>query len=143
MNTEGKVWGRTTLIAETETASVHALEILAGGFSSMHRHRIKKNIFHVLQGAVKITKRTGEAEDETTLHAGDSIEVEAGTWHKFEALKESRMIEVYTVELERPDIEREGSGGIHVPEDRDPKLQLGMIDSLDRQFEANRRRKGK
>lgn len=125
MTTEGKVWGRTTEVARTETASVHYLEILAGGYSSKHRHRIKKNKFHVTHGAVKVSAwRSRKTADETILRAGDALEIEPGIWHKFEALEESQMIEVYTTALESPDIERAGTGGILTPADRDPRLNL-------------------
>lgn len=129
MITEGKVWGRTTLIAETETTSVHSLEILPGGFSSKHRHRIKRNLFFIISGAVKISVWRGKKwPDETILRAGETIEVEPGIWHKFEALEESRLIETYTVHLEHPDIERADTGGIRTMTDRDPNLAQGDID---------------
>ncbi|MBE3088577.1 MAG: hypothetical protein IMZ71_05635 [Chloroflexi bacterium] len=70
MTTEGKVWGKTTEIYRSETVSAHVLEILAGGFSSKHRHKIKKNIFHVLAGTVKITTWIDGHADETILRDG-------------------------------------------------------------------------
>lgn len=112
---EGKVWGETVEIYRTENVSVHALTIRAGGYSSRHSHRSKSNYFYVIDGAVTVRTWRGDHAalvDEITLRAGQSTMVRPGLLHQFDALEASRMIEIYFVGLEGPDIDRLDVGGL-------------------------------
>lgn len=109
---QGKAWGYTTKIFESQSVEVYDLEIVKGGYCSVHQHR-KINIFHVLSG--KLIVRTwidGKLTDASKLESGQTTAVYAGFDHQFEALEETRCIEVYHIFIEPGDIERkEGSEG--------------------------------
>jgi quercetin dioxygenase-like cupin family protein len=110
---EGKIWGETESIFNSESVGVHFLRIKQGGYSSKHRHLFKANGFHVVRGAVIIREwKEGGAVDETTLRAGQGTLVRPLGWHQFEALEDSEMIEIYLSALQSPDIIREGQGGV-------------------------------
>lgn len=115
---EGKVWGETERIFRSDNTSVHVLKIKRGGFSSRHRHDFKTNYFYVIEGAVAIrTWREGSdgrdsLVDETLLRAGQSTTVNPLLIHQFEAIEDSRMIEIYITYLVDPDIDRLDSGGL-------------------------------
>ena len=111
--TEGKVWGQTSTIYQSETTSVHALQIRPGTFCSEHRHRIKRNFFHVLEGEIEIDVWTsGGQPDRTILKAGQAMAIEPGTWHKFQSRTGAWILEIYDTRLDGEDIERRTVGGI-------------------------------
>ena len=112
----GKVWGNTSCLFAKNNVELHRIEAKKGGFCSKHCHRSKFNMFFVENGALKITIYRPDAgqilEDETIIKTGESTLVEPGLYHKFEALEDSVALEVYWVELEHDDIERESVGGM-------------------------------
>jgi mannose-6-phosphate isomerase-like protein (cupin superfamily) len=114
----GKIWGETNEFFSTANVSVHALTIKAGGYSSAHEHRAKSNLFYVVSGRIRIIIERGAGFDITTLKAGDSTTVEAGVYHRFFALENSEVIEIYETSLKGPDISRKDSGGITIPDER-------------------------
>ena len=110
---EGKAWGETTLVYNSQAASVHYLKIKPGGFCSEHRHTRKKNLFHVLRGRLSVLVwKTEGPGDRTDLQAGDTFTVDPGQWHKFETTEGAEILEIYEARLEGPDIERRSTGGI-------------------------------
>jgi quercetin dioxygenase-like cupin family protein len=113
MLTAGKVWGTTSLLFRNEMVEVHYLEISMGGFSSEHRHQFKANIFHVLSGEIicRVWQPTGK-KDETRISAGGQAVISPGVFHQFEAVADSRVIEIYVAGLgDGPDIDRRTEGG--------------------------------
>jgi len=101
-----KCWGRNTEIFRNDSASVNLLELIKGGVCSWHFHRHKHNTFYLISG--KVTIRT--EYNETVLEPGHSILVSAPMKHQFEALEDSKMIEVMYVEYNQEDIIRETQG---------------------------------
>jgi len=110
---QGKVWGETAEIYSDKTVSVHFLKINSGGYCSEHLHTFKETRFCVLEGAVLIRtwREPGSLVDETRLMPGSLYVCPPGVWHQFEAIKDSRVIEIYTAGLHEPDIERRTQGG--------------------------------
>lgn len=113
MEIHGKVWGHTSPIFCHNNVEVHRIEGVAGGYSSKHLHRAKYNKFFVESGVlcIKIWKSYGLV-DETILRAGQSCIVPPGQHHQFKVLEDAVAYEIYWVELDVDDIEREDSGGI-------------------------------
>lgn len=109
---EGKVWGETTLVFGNDHFSIHYLSIKGGGYCSQHRHHSKANIFFVISGRIRISQAKQGLIDETELGAGESMRVEPQIVHRFEALCDSRMIEIYESKLSPDDIERIDQGGL-------------------------------
>jgi mannose-6-phosphate isomerase-like protein (cupin superfamily) len=112
MNKQGKVWGSTSCLFCKNNVEFHRIEGKKDGFSSKHKHLHKYNSFFVESGSIKIKiwKDYGLV-DETILEAGDSCEVAPCQYHAFEVLKDCVAYEMYWVEINQKDIEREGHGG--------------------------------
>lgn len=110
---QGKVWGRTQLVMAWNSVEVHRLYVVAGGYCSVHLHKSKWNRFVVLSGKLLVLVWHDEESepDETILTAGQITDVPPGTRHQFEAMEESLVMEIYWVQLDASDIQRETHGG--------------------------------
>lgn len=117
---QGKVWGQTSPVFNKNNVEIHFMKIKKGGFCSKHLHRFKFNRFIVLEGKLKVTiwKDYGNAilDDVSILEGSHECTVPPGYYHKFEALEETRAIEIYWVELSEDDIERSDHGGVSLHE---------------------------
>lgn len=117
MKIQGKVWGFTSPMFNKNNVEVHYCEIDKGGFCSKHKHESKFNRFIILSGCLKVTiykeyivDKT--LEDITFISAGDECTVSPGDYHRFEALQNTKLLEIYWVELDSKDIIRLDQGGI-------------------------------
>lgn len=115
MEIKGKVWGRTSTLFYKNNVEIHRLEGKKGGFCSKHRHYAKYNRFFCESGKLKIVVSkdygSGVLDDVTILGPGDSTTVAPGDFHQFEVLEDCVCYEIYWVELDPGDIERETVGG--------------------------------
>lgn len=113
--TRGKIWGSTSTIFSKNNVEVARIKVKKGGYCSKHKHEYKYNEFFVEQGKMQITIYRPDAneiiEDITVLNPGDSTYVEPGLYHSFKGLEDSVVFEIYWVELDANDIERESVGG--------------------------------
>jgi mannose-6-phosphate isomerase-like protein (cupin superfamily) len=107
----GKVWGRTRTIVENPYVQVHRAEVHNGHKCSMHVHRGRVNGFYVERGLLEIDVRQPSGlVDTTRLSAGDYTEVAPGLYHRFRALENTVLFEIYWAPLNADDIEREDQG---------------------------------
>jgi mannose-6-phosphate isomerase-like protein (cupin superfamily) len=119
-NKQGKVWGNTTEILTSDTASIHYLEINEGGYCSEHYHKSKHNLFYVIEGELEVNifrdlidkSNSSQIKDTTLLTAGMVMNVDPGFFHQFIAKTNVKCIEIYTPELISSDIVRRSVGGI-------------------------------
>lgn len=82
MSTETKPWGTTTLIENHQNTTVHALEIVPGGYCSLHFHERKHNAFLVQSGRLVLS--FGEDEGGAlVLGPGEYYSVPPGVYHRF------------------------------------------------------------
>jgi len=111
---QGKVWGQTQEIFKNPSFELHRIKVKKGGYCSKHKHIHKFNAFYIEKGKLKI--RVFETDydliDETIISTGDLSIVKPGNYHMFEALEDTICYEIYWVELNHNDIERETIGGI-------------------------------
>jgi mannose-6-phosphate isomerase-like protein (cupin superfamily) len=107
----GKVWGWTKPIFQSETTEVQHLRIKAGTKCSDHEHSHKHNLFYVLTGRLKVIVEKDGLQDETILDAGESTAIRPGDKHRFEAVTDCEIIELYWVTLDPDDIRRYTHGG--------------------------------
>ena len=112
MSKQGKIWGATELLFGQNNVRVHRLEIKANGYCSKHKHVAKYNMFYVESGEVVIEVWKHDSVDETHLYTGDCSIVEPGEYHRFKAVEDSVVYEMYWAELWSDDIVREVVGGI-------------------------------
>jgi quercetin dioxygenase-like cupin family protein len=117
MEVQGKVWGKTTPLFCKNNVEIHRIEGRKGGYCSRHLHVFKYNRFIVESGKLKVgilkDYGSGVLTDETIIGPGEQTTVAPGQLHWFEVLEDCVAFEVYWVELDPYDIERETVGGIH------------------------------
>lgn len=112
-----KAWGKTKQVHRGQNAEIHELEIKAGGYCSLHRHQ-KRNLFHIQSGTLQIEfYHEGISGSEPFWIAphgdGEQCSVGPGQWHRFRALTDCKILEVYwNDEINPEDIERADEGGI-------------------------------
>jgi mannose-6-phosphate isomerase-like protein (cupin superfamily) len=107
----GKIWGETSLLFARNNVEVHRIKALAGGSSSKHRHAHKHNGFFVESGRLKVDVWKGYGiVDVTILGPGESTDIGPGEFHRFTAIEDAVAFEIYWVQLDPCDIEREGVG---------------------------------
>ena len=113
MHTAGKVWGKTANIFSNPNFEVHRIEVNKGGYCSKHKHKYKFNAFYVESGELEIIiyKNDYDLVDTTVLKAGDMTIAKPGEYHSFKANAKTICYELYWVELNHNDIERESVGG--------------------------------
>ncbi len=109
----GKVWGLTQEVWTGPHSEVHLINTKKGGFCSRHRHEHKWNLFHIIQGHLRVTiwQHSG-LEDIIDLYDGQSCQIPPNVLHQFEAVADTSALEVYWVELNPADIVRESEGGM-------------------------------
>jgi mannose-6-phosphate isomerase-like protein (cupin superfamily) len=103
----GAVQGRCFF--ENSTSEVHYIEAKKDGYCSRHHHKNKWNRFIVLEGSLKVIIYKQDSEDETVLTSGMFSDVPPGIDHRFEALEDTKALEVYWIDgLDSKDIVRKG-----------------------------------
>lgn len=116
--TAGKVWGKTNRLFEKQSVEVHHIHTKKGGYCSRHLHRHKQNMFYVLKGRLAVEVWKGNLVDTTILGPGEMTTVAAGDIHRFHSLEDSEALEIYWVDIDPLDIDRQDTGGMGNPNDR-------------------------
>lgn len=108
----GKIWGTTETIEANPSLEFHRIAIKAGGVCSKHIHKHKWNGFYVVSGKLQLSvwKSNYDLIDVTILEAGQYTKIAPGEYHQFEALEDTEAFEIYWVEFNHDDIQRESSG---------------------------------
>lgn len=119
-----KPWGECLHVHADSHVEVDLLKIEAGGYSSIHRHNAKQNLFLLLSGSVDVFVFADEGggrpltSDSKPIfiyqlrNGSDVVVVPAGAWHQFRAFESSEIIEVYYAAVPKAeDIERRSSNG--------------------------------
>lgn len=110
----GKVWGETQSIFAANNVEVHRIAVKSGGFCSKHKHAHKWNLFFIESGKLQVeiwSPRSGLC-DVAVLPAGETMAVPPGQLHRFTALTDVTAYEIYWVEIDPSDIDREIYGGV-------------------------------
>jgi len=112
-NIQGKIWGHTQPLFNKNNVEIHRIETKKGGHCSKHKHIHKYNMFYVESGKLKVVawKNDYDLIDETILTKDQHTTISPNEYHKFEALEDSIVYEIYWVSLLTNDIERLDCGG--------------------------------
>ena len=112
-NIQGKVWGSTQPLFCKNNVEMHRIEAKKGGYCSKHKHEHKYNAFYIESGKLKITawKNDYDLVDETIITDNQITTCPPQEYHMFEALEDTVAYEIYWVELNEKDIQRENCGG--------------------------------
>jgi mannose-6-phosphate isomerase-like protein (cupin superfamily) len=114
-----KSWGWFRTLFRDDQVEIVEAEIVAGGYSSQHKHLYKSNTFQVITGELEV--QTYPASLKPTKYVltptADSITIPAFVPHKFFAPQATRLIETYVASqrgraIEPDDIVRFSDGGI-------------------------------
>ena len=113
-NIAGKIWGRTELLFSKNNVEIHRITGKLGGYCSKHLHESKFNMFFVEKGRLKIKAWMDyDLVDETTLEEDQQCIIPPKVPHMFEVLEDDTVaFEIYWVELDSKDIQRENVGGL-------------------------------
>lgn len=111
----------------TYVVQIDELWINAGGFSSIHYHRFRHNLFLVESGLLCVegfnpgagpNDVDAKPDEIHYLRGGDSMKLEAGIIHRFVAIEDTLCTEVYwggSPEVDPLDIVRFAENGHRVP----------------------------
>ncbi|MEA3255132.1 MAG: cupin domain-containing protein [Candidatus Altiarchaeota archaeon] len=91
-----KPWGREIWLAVEKEYAGKILEIKKGLKTSLQYHRRKKESIYVYEGELKVIHPGGES----VLKKGESITLNPGDRHRLVAMKDLRLIEISTPELD-------------------------------------------
>lgn len=136
MSWEDKDWGRTREVVSSPFYSKHELEVVAGGFCSIHYHRERANRFIITKGVIEIVEFFGPRYSRYQLGPDNTYDVPSLVPHMFIVHKDGTMIEEYYPdrggEVRISDIVRLIEGGITKDLDKLanlPKERLQLIDA--------------
>lgn len=118
-----KPWGRTRTLHADQRLSIHEIEVVPGGFCSVHRHACKHNTFLVLDGELAVIEFASPddglgPQSVIALHPGGDVtaSVSVHVLHQFWSLRGARVLEIYEPDGDVPpqqhDIERFTEGGV-------------------------------
>ena len=111
-----KPWGTSTRVLITDFLQVELIDVVAGGYSSIHRHLFKYNLFAVQSGVLTIkTFRDSIEIHQTDLNSGEYVVAEPNLRHQFHAKIPAKAYEVYWPKegaIDPDDIERFSSNGV-------------------------------
>ncbi len=114
MNIHGKIWGETSKLFSKNNVEINRITCHKDAFCSKHKHVSKYNMFFVERGVLEINiwKNDYDLIDKTVLREHQNCIVDPGEYHLFKCLEEGTVaFEIYWVEINEKDIERENVGG--------------------------------
>jgi hypothetical protein len=115
MNIQGKIWGQTSSLFDKNNVEIHRIECNKNGFCSKHKHISKYNMFFIEKGKLEISvwKNDYNLIDKTIISFQQTCIVRPQEYHLFKCLEDNTVaFEIYWVEIDKNDIERESIGGI-------------------------------
>lgn len=115
-NLAEKPWGTSVRTYLDDHIQVEWIHVVNTGYSSIHKHRHKVNLFIVHEGSfdVRIFTESKELVSTTHLGAGQSYVVGSGIYHQFMASTSVAATETYWAEgtaIDVDDIERISDNG--------------------------------
>lgn len=103
-----KPWGEATALVDSEQVQVDLIQIKSGGFSSLHEHRCKNNLFIVKEGQLRVTlfeRHGGRFEEGSVFTLTPEVSVLlvfAQRVHQFLCLSDCVAYEVYWSQSSEP-----------------------------------------
>lgn len=90
-----KVWGQTRELIDSPFYSKHELEVVAGGFCSLHYHRHRANRFLVVSGEIEVVEVFGPQVVRTRLGPENTYDVPSLVPHMFIVYRSGVVFEEY------------------------------------------------
>jgi mannose-6-phosphate isomerase len=96
-----KPWGREIWFAHTEKYAGKILEVKKSARLSLQYHEQKCETIYVFEGKIKLTHGKDQKKlNHKILNPGDKFDIFPYTIHRIEGLKDSKLFEVSTPELD-------------------------------------------
>ena len=116
-----KNWGYKYIVHDSPSCQIHLCGIKKGGYSSWHYHNHRFNRFIVLEGKLQIIIKPKCDVDllrKSVYLIGDKqdtrkFDIKPGVVHKFQALTNVQLLEVYYTVCSDKDIIRQDKGGVN------------------------------
>jgi len=128
-----KIWGRTRELIYTPFYAKHELEVVAGGYCSLHYHENRANRFHVGTAQIQVITMYGPIVERITLGPDNVFDVPSLVPHLFCVLRAGSVVEEYfpdrAGQVLRDDIVRIFEGG-QIPVHELCKLPYSHIDGF-------------
>ena len=86
-----KVWGRTRCRIERRLYSQHELDIVAGGYCSLHYHLHRANLFSVTSGKIRVVWAYAWELHHKDLTTGNTFSVDTKIPHQFQVITRLRL----------------------------------------------------
>lgn len=90
-----KVWGSTECLFSGPLYSRHRLEVLPGGYSSIHYHVQRANRFHVESGTIAVVVFRGWRYERVILTQDTCYDVPSLVPHQFQCIEGGTLFEDY------------------------------------------------
>lgn len=101
MKIVSKPWGEERWWAITDKYVGKILVVKKGHRLSLQYHRVKHETQYIQEGMVKLTIGTSpENLEEKIVGSGNAYVLPPGTWHRLEAIEDTKIFEVSTPEVE-------------------------------------------
>ena len=107
-----KVWGNSRCIFKSDTSTTHLVNIKRGGYCSEHCHAKMTNRFVILSGKINVTVYRNNIPINNLLTESEIFDVSPDIYHRFEALEDSVIIEIYEDKIDKNDIIRRTESGL-------------------------------
>jgi hypothetical protein len=115
MDWNDKIWGKTREVVYSPFYAKHELEVVAGGYCSLHYHLLRANRFHVGTAHIQVIMMYGPAVEKITLGPDNIYDVPSLVPHMFCVLRSGTVVEEYfpdrAGQVLRDDIVRIVEGG--------------------------------
>ena len=92
-----KAWGKSELIYANHIVEIQRITVLPGGYSSLHYHKNKSNIFSIVQGSLDVYQTTPDKKYELSLDGLKCCEIVPGTNHRFYSKNGAEAFEIYLI----------------------------------------------
>lgn len=96
-----KKWGIEYHIINSDKFCLKYLVFYKGGKLSLHKHKIKTELFHIISGKFGLCLQHGEMEssqEKSLVWPGDKILLNPDTYHSLECFEEGIIVEVSTTD---------------------------------------------
>lgn len=90
-----KIWGRTRELVDSPFYSKHELEVVVGGFCSIHYHRWRANRFTVVSGEIEVVEFYGPQLVRVRLGPENTYDVPSLVPHMFIVYRSGVVFEEY------------------------------------------------
>jgi len=133
---ETKDWGRTRCTLKGDLGSLHELEVIEGGYCSVHYHRQRANRFIVKSGSIAVVSFYAWNIERMILTAGNVLDIPSHVVHQFQVISEGKVFEHYYRDggkVRNDDIVRLCKGGFCPVEDLDKLAETILLSHVNRE----------